>query len=62
MNERIKRTLRTNAIPQWRLAQDAGISEQTLIRWLREPLDGERKAAVETALKELLQKGIGHGE
>ena len=61
MNERVRCILRTNAIPQWRLAQEAGISEQTLIRWLRE-LDGERKAAVETALKELLQKEIGHGE
>lgn len=56
MNERIKCTLRANAIPQWRLAQTAGVSEQTLIRWLREPLDGERKATVETALKELLQR------
>lgn len=56
MNEEIKRELRANQIPQWRLAQKIGVSEQTLIRWLRERLSAERKEKIEKALVDLLRE------
>lgn len=57
MNESIKKELRANNIPLWRCALAAGISEQTLIRWLRVELHGERRERVEAAVKMLLEGG-----
>jgi len=56
LNESIRRELRLHGIPLWRAALAAGISEQTLIRWLRVELTGERKARVEAALEQLKEE------
>lgn len=41
-NMQIRNECKRLGIPLWMLAQKAGISEQTLIRWLREELTVER--------------------
>lgn len=57
MNDALKKTLRVNDIPLWKCALAVGVSEQTLIRWLRVELTGERKERVETAIKALTKGG-----
>lgn len=53
MNNEVKRRLRIIGLPVWRLADKIGVSENTLGRWLRHPLSGERLARVEKALREV---------
>lgn len=41
-NSEFRRLCKKHGIPLWRIAQKANVSEQTLIRWLREELTDER--------------------
>lgn len=49
----VLKILRATGATQWRLADTIGISEPTLTRWLRHPLEGERLNRVKAALNEL---------
>ena len=42
---------------QWRLSEAVGVSEPTLVRWLRHPLEGERLERVKRGL-EVLRKEV----
>ena len=52
-NMQIRKECRRYGIPLWMLAQKAGISEQTLIRWLREELTDERRTHLISIIEEL---------
>ena len=41
-NQEFRRECKRYGIPLWKIAQKAGVSEQTLIRWLRVDLTDER--------------------
>ena len=62
MNEKFKKELRASDIPQWKLAQRAGISEATLVRWFREQLSEERQKRLDEALDSLLKEVKRNGE
>ena len=49
----VKQILKKNHILQYRLAAELGISEFTLIRWLRSPLTSEQEERVLAAIKRL---------
>lgn len=54
-NEHIRKAARVASVPLWRVAAAIGVSEPTLIRWMRFPLTKEKEALImETisALKE----------
>lgn len=57
-NLEFRRLCRKQGIPLWRIAQKANVSEQTLIRWLREELTDDRynflMDIIDTLRKELL--------
>lgn len=55
-NEGIRRTARAERIPLWQIAARAGISENTLLRWLRIPLEGEHLTRVTAALQALVEQ------
>ena len=48
-NEELRRELRANNVPLWKIGREIGRTEMTVIRWFREPLTGERKSLVEAA-------------
>lgn len=50
-NADIRMRLKGKKIPYWQLCKKLDISEQTLVRWLREPLPQE----VEQRIKDLLK-------
>lgn len=57
MNEILRRRLRSEGIPLWKVALTVGVSEQTLIRWMRTPLEGDRKKRVDAAVEMLMNGG-----
>lgn len=45
-NPRIRKALKQRGIFQWQLSKKLGISEVTLVRWLREPLPKETEEKI----------------
>lgn len=52
-NEGVRRKARAAGVPLWRIALALGISEPTLMRWLRIPLEPEREAEILYAIDAL---------
>ena len=51
MNREIKDRIRQAGTTQWRVAEALGVSEGTLLRWLRHELTADRKAAILAAIE-----------
>ena len=49
----IREMIRESGFPHWRVAERAGISENTMVRWLRHEPDGERRERILQAIQEL---------
>ena len=52
MNQEIKETFRKARIHQWEVASMIGVSESTLIRWLRDELPEEKKKRILYAIEQ----------
>lgn len=52
-NQDIRGLIASNRIFNWEVAKKIGIADTTLSRWLRTPLNDERKERVLTAIDEL---------
>ena len=57
-NADIKAMLKCNDLFYWQVAEQMGVAESTLLRWLRVELDAERKARIESAVTKLTQKTV----
>jgi len=57
MNSELKEKFRVAGVKQWEIAAELGVSEQTLIRWLRFPLSEDRKQKILDAIEKLSGKG-----
>ncbi|MDD6229748.1 MAG: hypothetical protein PUA95_03335 [Lactimicrobium massiliense] len=55
-NQDIRQEMADNDLPYWMVAAEIGISESTLIRWMRLPLSDDKKAQVEEAIDSLATK------
>lgn len=52
-NEKIKEVIKKSGFYKWQIANQIGICEMTLIRWLRTELSEANKKKIITAIKEL---------
>lgn len=52
-NKKIRDAMKNKGVRQWQVALRLGVSDQTLIRWLRVPLTADKEAAVLAAVEEL---------
>ncbi len=52
-NEAVRAAIKEKKLFQWQIAEHIGITEGTLIRWLRSELTEERKELIMKALAEL---------
>ena len=55
-NRKIRIAARVAGVPFWKIARKIGISEPTLTRWLRVPLDADREALIMAAINELAKE------
>lgn len=58
-NSEVRRTLKEKHIALWELAMKIGISESTMIRWMRVEMDDARKELVNQAIKRIIKGGAG---
>lgn len=54
-NVSLRQRVKALHIPLWRVASEIGVSEGTLVRWMRFELTGERKTRVCDAVERLEQ-------
>lgn len=59
-NISIREMAKKNGIKHWQIAEYLGISEQTIMRWLRKPLSEDKEQRITKAINDLAklkQKG-----
>lgn len=52
-NSDIRNEAKSHGIKHWQIAEKIGVSDQTIMRWLRVPLSDERKRMIIEAIEEL---------
>ena len=55
-NEQIRTALRCSDVKQWELAEQLGVSEVTVCRWLRAELPKDKKVQILQAIKDVKAK------
>lgn len=55
INNDIRATLKMNGIYLYELAKVIGVSEPTIIRWLRVPLSAERRECIQRGIDRLIE-------
>lgn len=50
-NKTVREAAKKNGVKHWQIANRLGISEQTIMRWLRTPLSPEREKAIFDAIE-----------
>ena len=58
MNQEIKTAIRKAGLYQWQVAQACGVTEFTLIRWLRSELTEDRRKTIFSAIEALAREGV----
>ena len=56
-NLEIRRRLRAEAIPLWKIGDELGVSEITVCRWLRKPLDADKAKRINAAIAAIVEGG-----
>ena len=57
-NQAIREAAKKNGVKHWSIAEYLGISEPTLVRWLRVPLSADREKAVMDAINSISKEDI----
>lgn len=52
-NEEIRKAARAAGVPLWMLGKQIGVCEQTIVRWLRDPLPEEKRQTLMEAIAKL---------
>lgn len=55
-NETIRQKARTNGIRLWQIGDKLGVSEMTIVRWLRKPLAPEKETLIQKAIDQIMQE------
>lgn len=45
-------------VPNWAIAERIGVSENTLLRWMRQEIEGDRKIQILNAIADIKKRGI----
>lgn len=53
VNNHIRERAAKAGVKHWQIAAECGVSEQTLVRWLRFPLPPEKEAIIIAAIEKL---------
>lgn len=56
-NQKVRELAQKTGVKHWQIAEHLGISEPTIMRWLRVPLSEDREKAIMTAIMELAKEG-----
>ena len=57
-NQVVRRAAKYSGVPLWKIAAAIGVSEPTIIRWLRFPLTEEKEKRIMTAIATLEKEAV----
>lgn len=57
-NETVREAARSKGVKHWQIAERIGISEQTIMRWLRTTLPPEREKTILEAIDAIAKEGL----
>lgn len=57
----MKQKIKESGFYQWQVALETGVTEMTLIRWLRTTLTAEQTERVNSALERVIAGGVQNG-
>lgn len=57
-NQAVRKAAKSAGVPLWKVAAYIGVSEPTIIRWLRVPLQEEKEARILSAIASLAQEVV----
>lgn len=57
-NQTIRDAAKRKGVKHWQIAKYLGISEPTIVRWLRVDLSPEREKAITEAIEAITKEGI----
>ena len=57
-NPEIRKLMKEKSIYQWQVAVELGITDATFVRWLRLPLEDEKKNRVLKAIEEAATQNV----
>ena len=55
-NQKVRDAAKAAGVKQWEVAVHLGISEPTIVRWMRMPMSVDREKAILQAIAELAQE------
>lgn len=55
-NETIRQKMKENKVYLWQIGYKIGVTEMTIIRWLRLPLDKQKEKRLAAAIDEIIAK------
>lgn len=55
-NQKVRDAAKAAGVKQWEIAVHLGISEPTIVRWMRMPMSVDREKAILQAIAELAQE------
>lgn len=56
-NQTIREIAKRKGVKHWQIAEYLGISEPTIMRWLRVPLSAERERTITEAIEAIAKEG-----
>ncbi|MDE6997348.1 MAG: hypothetical protein K2P04_05670 [Oscillospiraceae bacterium] len=57
-NQSVRKAAKSAGVPLWKVAAAIGVSEPTIIRWLRVPLQEEKEARILSAIASLEREEV----
>ncbi len=57
-NQDVRKAAKSAGVPLWKVAAAIGVSEPTIIRWLRVPLQEEKEARILSAIASLEREEV----
>lgn len=57
-NQAVRKAAKSAGVPLWKVAAAIGVSEPTIIRWLRVPLQEEKEARILSAIASLAKEAV----
>ena len=55
-NEMLRKTARNSGVYLWEIGEHLGVSENTVIRWLRKPLDHAKEEKIRSAISSISER------
>lgn len=55
-NEKLRNQAKEAGVRLWQIGDELGVSEMTIVRWLRKPLSEDKETQIQTAIQRIVRR------